>query len=333
MAPAHRYALITDSNVGVLYGQKVRAQFEKRRVEVLTIPHGESNKTRETWARLTDQMLAKGYGRDSTVIALGGGVVGDLAGFVAATFMRGIPVVQVPTSLVAMVDASIGGKTGVDTFVGKNLVGVFHPPAAVVVDPQVLATLPLRELRAGLAEIVKHGVIADEPYLREVASAAPGMLSPTRGSISDTMVSLIVRSVEIKADVVSRDEREEGLRKTLNFGHTIGHAVELVSGYSLLHGEAVAIGMALEGRLAERIGVAQAGTAAAISSALEAAGLPTELPEGFDCDALIEAMQSDKKGRLGKTRVALPLRIGAMAGAESGWTVSVNDDQLREVLA
>jgi 3-dehydroquinate synthase len=333
VAPAHRYALITDSNVSVHYGEKVRAQFEKGRLETLILPAGESNKTRETWARLTDQMLAKGYGRDSAVIALGGGVVGDLAGFVAATFMRGIPVVQVPTSLVAMVDASIGGKTGVDTYVGKNLVGVFHAPAAVVTDPQVLATLPLRELRAGLAEIVKHGVIADEAYLRQVVSAAPEILAARRGSTSDTMVSLIVRSVEIKADFVSRDEREEGLRKTLNFGHTIGHGVELVSGYSLLHGEAVAIGMALEGRLAERIGVAEAGTAAAISGALEAAGLPTELPKGFDCDAVMEAMQSDKKGRLGKTRFALPLRIGAMAGAESGWTVSVSDDQLREVLA
>ena len=332
VAPAHRYALITDSNVGFHYGAKVGAQFKKGQLEALTIPPGESNKNRETWARLTDQMLAKGYGRDSTVIALGGGVVGDLAGFVAATFMRGIPVVQVPTSLIAMVDASIGGKTGVDTFAGKNLVGSFHPPAAVVVDPQVLATLPLRELRAGLAEIVKHGVIADEAYLREVASAAPGLLSK-RGSTSDTMVSLIVRSIEIKANIVSRDEREEGLRKTLNFGHTIGHAVELESGYSLLHGEAVAIGMALEGRLAERIGVAQAGTAAAISGALQAAGLPTELPKGFDCDAVMSAMQSDKKGRQGKIRVALPLRIGAMAGAESGWTVSVSDDQLREVLA
>ena len=332
VAPAHRYALITDSNVGVHHGRKVSDQFQKGQLEVLTIPPGESNKNRETWSRLTDQMLAKGYGRDSTIIALGGGVVGDLAGFVAATFMRGIPVVQVPTSLVAMVDASIGGKTAVDTFAGKNLVGAFHPPAAVVIDPQVLATLPLRELRAGLAEVVKHGVIADEAYLREVASAAPGLLS-TRRSTSDTMLSLIVRSVEIKADIVSRDEREEGLRKTLNFGHTIGHAVELESGYSLLHGEAVAIGMALEGRLAEHIGVAQSGTADAISGALKAAELPTELPEGFDCDAVMEAMQSDKKGRLGKTRFALPLRIGAMAGAESGWTVSVNDDQLREVLA
>ncbi len=277
-------------------------------------------------------MLARGFGRDSAVIALGGGMIGDLAGFVAATYMRGIPVVQIPTTLVAMVDASIGGKTAVDTYAGKNLVGIFHAPATVVIDPQTLATLPLREIRAGIAEIVKHGVIADEPYLRQVASALPEVLS-TGGQTSDTMLALIVPSVEIKAGIVSRDEREEGLRKILNFGHTIGHAVELVSGYSLLHGESVAIGMALEGRLAERIGVAQAGTAATITKVLQTAGLPTELPEGFDPDDLIRAMRSDKKGLSGKVRFALPRRIGAMAGSEAGWTVSVSDDQLREVLA
>ena len=332
LAPAHRYALITDSNVGPLYAKKVAGQLDPDAMDILTIPAGESNKTREVWARMTDEMLVKGFGRDSAVIALGGGVVGDLAGFVAATFMRGIPIIQVPTTLLAMIDASIGGKTAVDTPAGKNLVGAFHSPAAVLIDPQVLATLPLRELRAGFAEVLKHGVIADEPYLNDVASRASGLLS-ANGPKGDSMFSLIVRSVEIKADIVSRDEREEGLRQILNFGHTIGHAVELVSGYSLLHGEAVAIGMALESELAEQIGLAQTGTAATVSSALQSAGLPTALPSGSDGDAVIEAMRSDKKGRSGRTRFALPLRIGAMAGAETGWTVSVSDDQLREVLA
>lgn len=331
VAPAHRYAVISDSNVGPLYANQVRDDLGKDAADLLTIPAGESNKTRDTWARLTDQMLAKGYGRDSAVIALGGGVVGDLAGFVAGTFMRGIPVIQVPTTLMAMVDASIGGKTAVDTPAGKNLVGVFHFPAAVLIDPQVLATLPLREMRAGFAEIVKHGVIANEAYLREVAGSASNLLG-NAGPDSDTMLSVIVRSIEIKADIVSRDEREDGLRKTLNFGHTIGHAVELVSGYSLLHGEAVAIGMALEGRLAEMVGVAQAGTAGAITNALLAAGLPTDLPQPFDRAAMLEAMRSDKKGRSGKTMFALPSRIGTMAGAETGWTISVGDDRLREVL-
>jgi 3-dehydroquinate synthase len=333
LAPAHRYAVITDSNVQPLYAGKVESQFEKGALEILTIPPGETNKTREAWSRLTDQLLAKGYGRDSAVIALGGGVVGDLAGFVAATFMRGIPVVQVPTTLVGMVDAAIGGKTAVDTPAGKNLVGAFHSPAVVLVDPQLLATLPLREMRAGFAEVVKYGVIADGAYLREVAGSASKLLSAPGEMMGDSMLSLIVRSVEIKADIVSRDQREDGLRKVLNFGHTIGHAVELVSGFSLLHGEAVAIGMALESRLAERIGLAQAGTAETVSSALQAAGLPIALPPGFERDAVLEAMRSDKKGRLGQTRFALPLWIGAMAGADTGWTVSVGDDQLREVLA
>ena len=331
-APAHRYALITDSNVGPRYAETVLQGLGRERSDLLIVPAGESNKTRDTWARLTDQMLAKGYGRDSAVVALGGGVVGDLAGFVAGTFMRGIPVVQVPTTLLAMVDSSIGGKTGVDTYMGKNLVGVLHFPAAVLVDPQVLATLPLRELRAGFAEVVKHGVIANDAYFRGVASSVRKLLDKD-GPGSDTMLSVIVQSIEIKADIVSRDSREDGLRKTLNFGHTIGHAVELVSGFSLLHGEAVAIGMALEGRLAERIGVAQTGTADGIIEALRTAGLPTDLPRPFAKDAVLEAMRSDKKARSGKTMFALPLRIGAMAGADAGWTVSVSDDQLREVLA
>ena len=277
-------------------------------------------------------MLAAGYGRDSAIITLGGGVIGDLGGFVAATYMRGIPVVQIPTTLLAMIDASIGGKTGVDTPAGKNLVGTFHPPVGVIVEPQVLDTLPLRELRAGFAEAIKHGVIADEPYLLEVGSALPELLSAD-GFESDTMDSLIVRSIEIKADVVSRDEREEGLRKILNFGHTIGHAIELVSGYSLLHGEAVAIGMALESQIAEAINVAQSGTAATVMKTLELAELPTGLPPGSGIDAVIGAMRSDKKARVGKIELSLPLRIGAMAGEQTGWTVPVTDDQLREVLA
>ncbi|MFN2636381.1 MAG: 3-dehydroquinate synthase [Gemmatimonadaceae bacterium] len=332
VAPAHRYALITDSNVGPLYGERARAAFAPDTIDVFQIPAGEAHKTRETWALLTDRMLSVGLGRDSAVVALGGGVVGDLAGFVAATFMRGVPVVQVPTTLLAMIDASIGGKTGVDTAAGKNLVGTFHWPAGVIVEPQVLVTLPLRELRAGFAEAIKHGVIADESYFLDVVRGVPELLSAP-GSTSDRMFSLIVRSIEIKADIVSRDEREDGLRKILNFGHTIGHAVEVATGYSLLHGEAVSIGMAIESQLAEALGIARRGTAATVRDALLVAGLPTDLPQGCDPRAVVEATRSDKKVRSGKTMFSLPLRVGAMAGADAGWTVSVGDDQLREVLA
>lgn len=284
------------------------------------------------WATLTDRLLISGLGRDSVIIAVGGGVVGDLAGFVAATYMRGVPVVQVPTTLLAMIDASIGGKTGIDTPAGKNMVGSFHHPAAVLIDPQALDTLPLRELRAGIAELIKYGAIADESYFAEVEAAVPELLSE-KARNSDRLRAIIVRSVEIKSDIVSRDEREDGLRKILNFGHTIGHAVELISGYSLLHGEAVAIGMALEGALAERIGLARSGTAAEITRVLKLAGLPTTLPANVGLEAVIEAMRSDKKRRREKTMFSVPLRIGAMAGQDSGWAVPVGDDQLREVLA
>lgn len=332
IAPAYRYAVITDSNVQPLYGNQLKSQFEPDTIDILTIPAGETSKTREMWSTLTDRMLISGFGRDSAIVALGGGVVGDLAGFVAATFMRGIPLVQMPTTLLAMIDASIGGKTGIDTPAGKNLVGAFHQPAGVLVDPQVLDTLPLREFRAGIAEAIKYGAIADEAYFAEVAASLPELLA-AKGRSSDRLRSIIVHSIEIKADIVSRDERENGLRKVLNFGHTIGHAVELVSGYSLLHGEAVAIGMALESTVAERLGIASPGTAAEIIRVLELAGLPTTVPSGFDLGAVIEAMRSDKKRRMAKTMFSFPLRIGAMAGESSGWTVSVGHDQIREVLA
>ena len=332
VAPGHRYAIITDSNVHSLYANSLASQFDPPTIDVLTIPAGETSKTREMWATLTDRLLISGLGRDAVIIAVGGGVVGDLAGFVAATYMRGLPVVQVPTTLLAMIDASIGGKTGIDTPAGKNLVGSFHHPAAVLIDPQVLETLPLRELRAGIAELIKYGAIADEAYFAEVEKALPELLTGT-GQSGDRLRSIVVRSVEIKSDIVSRDEREDGLRKILNFGHTIGHAVELVSGYSLLHGEAVAIGMALEGALAERIGIARSGTAEEITRLLKLAGLPTTLPPNVGLEAVIDAMRSDKKRRRAKTMFSLPLRIGAMAGQDSGWAVPVGDDQLREVLA
>jgi 3-dehydroquinate synthase len=331
-APAHRYVVITDSNVGPIYGRRALAGFPAGAAELVTIPAGESHKTRETWVRLTDDLLSRGLGRDTTVIALGGGVVGDLAGFVAATFMRGVPVVQVPTTLLAMIDASVGGKTGVDTPAGKNLVGAFHPPTVVVIDPQTLATLPLRQLRAGFAEAIKHGAIADSGYFEAVTRELPVLLASDGGSVSYSFSRVIVRSIEIKAEVVLRDERERGLRKVLNFGHTIGHALEALSGYELAHGEAVAIGMALESALAERAGIAEAGTSDQIRDSLGAASLPIDRPEAISGERIMDAMRADKKVRGGQVEYALPSRIGAMAGAGSGWAVAVDEDIVREVL-
>src|SRR5829696_1656895 len=331
-APAHRYAVVSDATVAGLYAGRALASFAPDAARLFAVSAGEPHKTRESWARLTDEMLEAGFGRDTTVVALGGGVVGDLAGFVAATFMRGVPYVQVPTTLLAMIDASIGGKTGVDTPAGKNLVGAFHQPAAVVVDPATLATLPAGHLRAGLAEALKHGVVADEAYFERTVETLPALLAPGGTSLPE-VTELIAHSVAIKADVVQRDEREGGLRKILNFGHTIGHAVELLSGYALLHGEAIAIGMALEAELAERIGVAESGTAEQLRRALEAAGLPTSRPPEMPPERILEAARSDKKARRGVTEYSLLRRIGAMAGESSGWSVRVDDARVLEVLS
>ena len=327
-APAHRYAIVTDSNVGPIHADRVTRALGGDRARVYTIAAGEAFKTRDTWATLTDAILAAGHGRDTTIIALGGGVVGDLAGFVAATFMRGVPFVQVPTSLLAMVDASVGGKTGVDTPVGKNLVGAFHQPAAVVADPNVLTTLPPAHLRAGLAEAIKHGVIADTDHFTAVADIAPQLAAGSARHATE----VIARSVEIKADVVRRDERENGLRKILNFGHTIGHAIELQSGYRMLHGEAVAAGMVLETRLAEQLGIAESGTADRVRQAVHRAGLPSERPMEQRPDDVLAATRTDKKVRGGVVEYALPARVGAMSGEERGWVTPVPDEAVLEVL-
>ena len=329
-APAHSYAIITDDHVGPLYGDALSASLRacgatSRHV----VPAGEAHKTRDTWARITDEMLDAGCGRDTTVVALGGGVVGDLAGFVAATYMRGVPVVQCPTSLLAMIDASVGGKTGVDTRSGKNLVGAFHSPAVVLADVEMLVTLPVEQRRSGRAEAIKHGVIADAAHFEEIDASLDALLA---GDPQATLAA-VARSVEIKTAVVRADAREHGLRKTLNFGHTIGHAVEQASGYSLLHGECVAIGMVLESRLAEHLGVAERGTSSAIERVLRRASLPVTLPASMDAETILAFSRHDKKSRGGGVEYALPARIGAMIEAGSAWSIPVDDAVVREVLS
>lgn len=320
-----RIAIVTDEHVDVLYARRLAAQVEGSRI--FSMAAGEAAKTRESWSRITDDLLAANFGRDTLIVAAGGGVVGDLAGFVAATYMRGVPFVQIPTTLLSMIDASVGGKTGVDTPAGKNLVGAFHQPVLVVADPNVLATLPANHFRAGLAEALKHGVIADEGYFGKIASSRESTARDERA-----LTGLIAESVRIKASVVARDERETGLRKVLNFGHTIGHAIESVSNYKLLHGEAVAIGMALESALAENIGVAKPGTSDAVRNALNAIGLPSTFP-ALDRAAVLAATKSDKKARAGRVEYALPSRVGAMAGESSGWSIPVDDEAVKEVLS
>jgi 3-dehydroquinate synthase len=317
-APAHRYAVITDSTVGPLYGPRLVAQLGgEERCSLFQFPAGESHKTRGTWQELTDMMLAAGLGRDAAVVALGGGVVGDLAGFVAATYLRGVPYVQVPTTLLAMIDSSVGGKTGVDTAHGKNLVGAFHQPRIVLADVATLETLPARQLSAGLAEAVKHGVIADARYLQELASQA----SLVRDADPASLIRVVQGSVEIKARVVAGDEFETDRRAVLNFGHTVGHALEAVSQYELLHGEAVAIGMLLEAAIGVNLGITEEAVTSAVREASERLGLPTAPPEGLELDRLLQHMEQDKKKRDGSVRFVLPARLGEMARDSNGaWT-------------
>ncbi len=240
-----------------------------------------------------------GFGHDSAIVALGGGVTGDLAGFVAATYLRGIPYIQVPTTLLAMLDASVGGKTGVDTAHGKNLVGAFHLPAAVVADPLTLASLPERDYRAGLAEAVKHGLIADRTLLRLARAQAPAIARRDPA----TLVHLIRRSVEIKADVVSEDEREAGRRAILNAGHTVAHALEHVSAYTLAHGEAVALGLVAECALAERLALTPGGTRERVVAVLTALGLPVRLPAGSRVDVRGQRHGHGQKNRRAQLRI------------------------------
>jgi 3-dehydroquinate synthase len=329
--PAAAYAIITDSSVGKLYGEDLEQRLASTgtRAELLTFPAGESNKTRDTWASLSDRMLAAHFGRDCAVIALGGGVVNDVGGFVAATYLRGVRLVQVPTSLLAMIDSSIGGKTGVDVPAGKNLLGAFHQPRVVVADPELLASLSSVQLAAGLAEAVKHGVIADAEYFAFLESEYAAIFAKHAPALE----RVVRRSVEIKAAVVAQDEREKGKRAILNFGHTIGHAIEATSQYEVSHGEAVAIGMVYESRLAERLGIAAAGTVPRITSALERLHLPVERPDASQVDDLIAAMRADKKVRAGEIRLALPQAIGSAYGDDGqGWTVPVDEATIRQVL-
>lgn len=341
VAPAHRYAIISDDQVARHWlapaSSAIATAMPTAKVISSTIPAGEASKTREHWSRLTDWLLAEGAGRDSAIVALGGGVVGDLAGFVAATYMRGIPVIQVPTSLLAMVDASIGGKTGVDTPKGKNLVGAFHQPAAVVIDPATLATLPAAHVRAGIAEVIKHGAITSMVDFREAASWGGAVHRAAQHDDFDwtsaNTLDVITRSVRTKADVVNADPFEKGRRKILNAGHTVAHAIELESNFELLHGEAVAIGLVVEAELGEVAGVTAAGTASELREALGGAGLPTRLPPSADPSRLIDAMRVDKKSRGGSLAFSLLASVGTPAGSdEKGWSMNLEEGLVRDVL-
>lgn len=273
------------------------------------IPEGERHKTLLSVQKIYDKALENYLERSATLIALGGGVIGDMTGFAAATWLRGINVVQVPTSLLAMVDAAIGGKTGVNHPQGKNLIGAFYQPKFVLIDPQVLKTLPHREFCAGMAEVIKYGIIWDKDLFEALESTQQldhlDYLSP------DLLQTILTHSCQTKADVVSQDEKEGGLRAILNYGHTVGHAIERLTGYQLVnHGEAVAIGMSVAGKIAVKMGWWSEQESQRQDQLITKAGLPTMVPPMLTIEDILDALKSDKKVKAGKVRFILPETIG-----------------------
>ena len=304
-----RALLVTDENAAALEKPFVA---DLERIGVATtlavVPSGEPSKSLGCADDLYDDLVRLRADRHTAIVALGGGVVGDLAGFVAATYARGLPLLMVPTTLLAMVDSAVGGKVGVNHPRAKNIIGAFHQPIGVWIETDVLATLPPREYRCGLAEVIKYGAIFDAAFFEFLEANAPAILDRAPGPLRH----IIAHSCRLKADVVTRDEREEtGLRAKLNFGHTVGHAIESVSGYGgpFHHGEAVAVGMIAESRLAERIGWISPEITERLIRLVERFGLPTTAP-GLDPEALRDAMTRDKKNQKGRTRFILPRGIG-----------------------
>ncbi len=318
--PGRHLAVITDRNVARVITHDLKAP-------VLVVPPGEGSKSRRRWSDLTDQLLDLGFGRDAGLVAVGGGVVGDLTGFVAATFHRGIPYLQVPTSLLAMVDASVGGKTGLNTHHGKNLVGAFHPPVGVLIDPGAVRTLRSAHVRGGVVEAIKHGLVADPAYWAWIEDHLPALLARDPVVIGQ----LVRQSVEIKAAIVAGDEHEQGRRAILNAGHTVGHALEWLSGYRLPHGDAVGLGLVIEARIAALLGLAPASLAAELADRLARTGVPLGLPDAARDDELLDAMRRDKKVRHGSFRLALPREPGRLAQSAQ-WTTEVPDDIVRQAL-
>ena len=311
--------MVTNAVVQAHYGATALASLQSAGLEAssLVIAAGEEQKNPATVSLIHDAALAHRLERGSLIVALGGGVVGDMAGFAAATWLRGIAVVQVPTTLLAMVDAAIGGKTGVNHPGGKNLIGAFHQPRLVLIDPTVLTTLPEREFRAGMAEVIKYGVIGDPELFAELEMAArrdPQAGLASLAAVGPELLELLLeRSAAAKARVVAADEHEAGLRAILNYGHTLGHVVETLSGYGTwLHGEAVAIGMVAAGELSLAMGLWADEDQARQKRLIQAAGLPLRFPP-LQREALVQCLQGDKKVKAGQIRFVLPSAIGAVA--------------------
>jgi 3-dehydroquinate synthase len=307
LIPGRDLMVVTNTTVGRLYLAKLRGALGERNVSECILPDGEQHKTLQTAGWVFDELVGKKLNRDGIVLALGGGVVGDVAGFAAACYQRGIGYVQLPTTLLAQVDSSVGGKTGVNHSGGKNLIGAFHQPLAVIADTDTLSTLPDRELSAGLAEVIKYGCVADPLFLDWLDSSIDKLLDRDE----EALTYAIARSCEIKAAIVGEDEREHGRRAILNFGHTFGHAIEAATDFErYLHGEAVALGMVMATDLSRELGLIDASAKQRIDGLLRRAGLPTEAPKVGAARAL-ELMRMDKKVLSGKVRLVLLERLGS----------------------
>jgi 3-dehydroquinate synthase len=316
--------VVSDSHVAPLYLEKALAAVGDRKTARIVFPAGEASKSFDACSAIFDALAEMGASRDATLLALGGGVIGDLAGFAAACWMRGIAFVQIPTTLLAMVDSSVGGKTAVNLPQGKNLVGAFHQPRAVVIDTATLSTLSDRELRSGLSEVVKYGAIGDAEFFAWLEANADALLARDAGAIAHA----IAVSCRQKAGIVARDETEQGERALLNFGHTFGHAFEAVAGYGeILHGEAIAIGMRLAADLSTRIGMAAEADARRLDTLLQRFGLATAAPR-LDIDAILAAMRLDKKNVSGRLRLILWRGIGR-ADVVDG----IEENAIRDLLA
>ena len=308
LAPGRHAFVLSDRNVAKYYWTPIEEALADKTVGVITLPAGEQEKNFRRYTEIIHALGAMSANRDATVFALGGGVVGDLAGFAAATWMRGIRLVQIPTTLLAMVDSSVGGKTAIDLPEGKNLVGAFHQPSAVIADTDTLSTLPERELRSGFAEVIKYGAIGDRAFFDWLDKNAQGLLLRD----PELLAEAIERSCAHKAAIVVRDETEQGERMLLNFGHTFAHALEAEQAYGgFRHGEAVAVGMVLAAKLSAKLGRASREDAEQLSHLLSRFGLPTQIPSGMDPNAMLRRMQLDKKSVSGQIRLILWTGIGA----------------------
>jgi 3-dehydroquinate synthase len=320
---ASKYAIITDSNVKALYADDLQNCLKESGLEceLISFPAGESSKTPETAITIARQLAKNNFDKNSLIIALGGGVVGDLAGFIASFYKRGIDFVQAPTTLLAQVDSAIGGKTAVNISEGKNLIGSFYQPKAVFIDVGALQTLPKKEIRNGFAEIIKYGVIQNKEIFDILENSAPTL---------NLYEKLVEMAVKIKAAVVEKDEKETGLRKILNYGHTIGHAIETAESYAVSHGEAISLGMVYEAKISEKLGLLDKKQMERQNSLLTAMGLPTTYKGNVEL--LIQIMQRDKKNKDGKIYFVLPTEIGNVKNENGNFAFPVEETIVRNAL-